>query len=445
MLAVGVVVMVLTQVLRRQELAYLGVFLLAVPALSLLWVALRRPSLTVRRRFSPESGSVGQAVTATVFVQNWGTLPTPETVWVDGATAPLEPSSPALLGHLPGFASSVLDAPVPSLLRYQVDTSRRGAHQVGPFALTVADPFGCAVRELRFGGTDTLLVTPTVFELARVDLRLSTGDGAEQVSRRLVGAGEQDVIARKYLPGDSIRRVHWPATAKHGEMMVRQDDQRNDQDAVIVLDARSFAAGDDALGLGFRSAEAESGSEGGTDTESDPAFEWAVSAVASIAVHLMNEGFGVRVVGHSAHGSAESDGTALTAPFGAARIVRDLAFATRNALGDAGEFRAAVDDAALTSPDAPPLFALVSSAPGAAARIRDLAAMSSHPVAFVVDTDAGTSSGRRQGGGRRLTRTEGAGAGAQELRAVGWNVVECTAAERLPVLWKALGESRGIA
>ncbi|WP_382305831.1 DUF58 domain-containing protein [Herbiconiux sp. UC225_62] len=421
LVAAAIVAFVLTQVFRRQEIAYLACFLLAVPVFSLAWVALRRVALKVRRRFSPESGSVGQTVTATIFVQNWGSLRSPAAVWVEKAEAPLQSSDPAPLPALPGYTSSTLDEPALHQLRYRLDTSYRGAHQIGPFEVTLTDPFGCAIRRVRFGGTDTVLVTPTVYDLARIDLRLSTGDGAEQVSRRLVGAGEQDVIARKYLPGDSMRRVHWPATAKHGELMVRQDDQRNDQDAVIVLDAHSFVR-DSTVRW-----------KSGSDDDADPAFEWAVSAVGSVAVHLMNEGYGVRLVGH-APGRVSDDDEVFTAPHGASRAVRDLAFATRDALHDPLDFREAVEAAALTSPDAPPVFAIVSSAPGAAGRIRELAAMSSHPIAFVVGGD--TAAGRAGLGSDRTVATE--------LRAAGWSVLECGAHDDLPSLWKALGDARGI-
>ncbi len=397
LLIAAVVAFVLVPIVRRQEVAYLACFLLAVPVFSLLWVAFRPFALSVRRRFTPESGTVGETVEATIFVQNQGSFRTPATVWVDRASAPLSSSEPATLPPLPGTGSALIDDAPIERIRYRIDTSRRGAHEIGPFELSVTDPFGCATRKREFGGTDTLLVTPMVFELARIDLRLATGDGAEQVSRRLVGAGEQDVIARKYLPGDSMRRVHWPATAKHGELMVRQDDQRNDQDAVLLLDAASFQEG--------------------------PAFEWAVSAIASAALHLMNEGFGVRLVGHARPGSGLPGDEVFTAPFGASRVVRDLALATTAGVHDPADFRLAVDEAALTSPDAPPVFAVVSATAGGADRIRPLAGMSSHPIAFVVGEPSGT---------------------AAELRQAGWTTVECSWTDHLPSLWKAIGDARGI-
>lgn len=431
LVAAALVAFVLTQVLRRQELAYLACFLLAVPLFSFAWVALRRIAISVRRRFAPESGSVGQLVVVNTFLQNWGSLRTPAAIWSEGASSPVRPSTPAVLDGLPAFVSSALDEPAVRVLRYRLDTRVRGAHEIGPFTLTLSDPFGCAVRRLRYGSTDTVLVTPEVFELARIDLRLATGDGAEQVSRRLIGAGEQDVIARKYLPGDSIRRVHWPATAKHGELMVRQDDQRNDQDAVILLDAGSFS---DRAATSARDRRAG---------EPDAAFEWAVSAAASIGVHLVTEGYGVRIVGHSTGEHVAPTEDAFLAPHGQSALVRELAFAQSGGADDAGAFRAAVSQASLTSPDAPPVFALAAevadiggsavtgraaeraraAGAGAVERLRDLAALSSHPVVFV------------------LGRPGVLGA---ELRQAGWSVVPVQSGDALPELWRALGEARGI-
>ncbi len=451
LLAAGVVALVLTQVFRRQELAYAACFLIALPVIALGWVALRRVAITVRRRLDPESGAVNQAVTTTVFLQNWGGFRSPSALWTDSASEPLEATEPAPLPPLPAFSATATDEPATQTVRYRLDTRYRGVHELGPFTVVLSDPFGCALRRHTIGGTDTALVTPMVFELARIDLRLSTGDGAEQVSRRLVGAGEQDVIARKYLAGDSMRRVHWPATAKHGELMVRQDDQRNDQDAVIVLDAHSFEESSDGRArAAARAARAAARALSRADDGPDEAFEWAVSAVASIALHLMGEGYGVRLVGHDARaaGVAPHD-EVFTAPHGASRVVRDLAHASADALHDPIDFRVAVEEAALTSPDAPPVFALVSTRGGAADRIRDLAAMSSHPVAFVIDPGVEPGTGGAPGVDRRrpaaARRPETASSSvAAELRAAGWTAVDCRPGDSLPALWKALGEARGL-
>lgn len=406
MLAVAVAAFVATRYFARQEFAYLGCFLLVVVGFGYAWAALRRVQLTVRRRFVPESVPAGQPADAVLLVQNWGGLRTPAVTWVDPASAPMQSSDPNELPGLPGFSAQSAGEPDVHRLHYRPDTARRGAHAVGPLVLTLGDPFGVARRAIAIGEAEQFIVTPAVYDLARADLRLSTGDGSEQTARRLVGAGEPDVIARRYQPGDSVRKVHWPATARHGELMVKQDDQRNDQDAVVLLDASSFPGDDDA----------------------STAFEWAVSGAASVAQHLTGEGFGVRLVGF---GDRSADTVYVDVP-GSHRIAYDLAFAAPAGSADPEAFRLAVEDASLTSPDAPPVFAFVSDRVGAEEALQPLSVMSSHPVAFVVQTH----------GARRAVGPSEVGAA---LRRAGWTVVDCDPEDAVPSVWRALGEARGLA
>jgi uncharacterized protein (DUF58 family) len=87
--------------------------------------------------------------------------------------------------------------------------------------------------------------------------------------------GEDDVSIRAYRDGDDLRRIHWPATAKTGELMVRQEDRPARRRAAIVLDSRS---------------------RGHHGTGSSGSFEWAVTACASVAVHLLEQGYAVHLV-----------------------------------------------------------------------------------------------------------------------------------------------------
>ncbi len=82
-------------------------------------------------------------------------------------------------------------------------------------------------------------------------------------------AGDDDVIPRAYRDGDELRRVHWRSTARYGELMVRREEQRWQDRAVVILDSRRSAH----VGTGPSSS-----------------FEFAVSAAASIGVHLARSG-----------------------------------------------------------------------------------------------------------------------------------------------------------
>lgn len=87
--------------------------------------------------------------------------------------------------------------------------------------------------------------------------------------------GEDDQSIREYRDGDDLRRIHWPATARTGDLMVRQEDRPARRRAVILLDPR--ASGHQGTGVGS-------------------SFEWAVSAVASLLTHLADAGYAVHLV-----------------------------------------------------------------------------------------------------------------------------------------------------
>lgn len=80
---------------------------------------------------------------------------------------------------------------------------------------------------------------------------------------------------REYRRGDDLRRVHWRSSARVGELMVRREEQPWQSRATLFLDNRVLAH----RGQGVASS-----------------IEAAVSAAASIAVHLTRRGFAVRLV-----------------------------------------------------------------------------------------------------------------------------------------------------
>ena len=94
-------------------------------------------------------------------------------------------------------------------------------------------------------------------------------------ARSVAVHGEDDIATREYRNGDDLRRVHWRSTARTGELMVRREEQPWESRATIVLDTR------------------RQGHRGEGPTSS---FEWAVSAAASVGLHLRHSGYKIRLV-----------------------------------------------------------------------------------------------------------------------------------------------------
>ena len=74
----------------------------------------------------------------------------------------------------------------------------------------------------------------------------SSGEAGE-ASAATGGGGDRVRGVREYLPGDPLRLVHWPATARHGQILVKELEHPDRPHLDIVVDLRGDeAAAEDA-------------------------------------------------------------------------------------------------------------------------------------------------------------------------------------------------------
>ena len=121
---------------------------------------------------------------------------------------------------------------------YELPGEERGVYELGPLTVHLEDPFGLAAR----GVAETPVVALVVYPRIEVLDPLSPGPGSRRNQARLVtnaAAVDGDLYAlREYHMGDDLRRVHWRATAKRDEVMIRHDDIPVRNAATVVLDLR---------------------------------------------------------------------------------------------------------------------------------------------------------------------------------------------------------------
>ena len=108
-----------------------------------------------------------------------------------------------------------------SVRHYTLIFRRRGYYLVGPARLTSGDLFGLFEETQTQPKREALTVFPELLPFER--LRLPTDDpfGDRQARRRLFEDPNLPMGVRDYLPDDDFRRVHWPATARQGELQVK--------------------------------------------------------------------------------------------------------------------------------------------------------------------------------------------------------------------------------
>ncbi len=265
-------------------LVYFGVLLLAVVASSVATLYFVRRTETVSRSFDPDVASVGQETTVQVRVGVRTALPSAQGGWREELSTGL---SGEARGVFPAVSSGFGAGGRAITFDYRIRADRRGVRGVGPLLITATDPFGFARRRHVLGSRTPLTVTPTIVDLAApADLPGDPG-GSLHASTNQIGEGTDNLIPRSYVPGDSMRRIHWRSSAHHDALMVRQEEQESTPEATIVFDRGAQRWSADA----FRTPGA------------DPRFESGVTACVSAAARLVREGFTVTII--------DSDGTPL--------------------------------------------------------------------------------------------------------------------------------------
>ncbi|WP_344285166.1 DUF58 domain-containing protein, partial [Actinomadura napierensis] len=280
--AAGATAIVCAFVLGERDLLRAGVLVLVLPLLSTLAVSRTRYRLACARRLEPPRLPVGHETRVDLRLENVSRLPS--------GLLLVEDRVPYALGGRARFVLDRIESQGSRELGYRIRSDVRGRFRVGPLTVRLADPFGMVELVRSFSMSDTLTVTPAIVPLPATRLTGAWGGGGESLARAMSAAGEDDVAPREYRHGDDLRRVHWRSTARHGELMVRREEQHFQSSGTLLLDTRRRAHWGDGPG---------------------GSFEQAVSVAASIGVHLGRTGMNLRFVtdgGEALSSAASFDG-----------------------------------------------------------------------------------------------------------------------------------------
>ncbi|MGH2467238.1 MAG: DUF58 domain-containing protein, partial [Candidatus Limnocylindrales bacterium] len=166
---------------------------------------------------------------------------------------------------------------------YQLPATGRGVYRIGPLSLEAVDPLGLARRTRTASRAASVVVHPRVERLLCPPVRPGA-DTALRGARPVLGRDNDEFAnLRDYRPGDDIRRLHWPSTARLDTLMVREDHVERRGQLAVVIDAKP-------------------------DRWIGPAFERAVSAAASIAASAIDQGQRARLLTTDGTDSGIGDG-----------------------------------------------------------------------------------------------------------------------------------------
>lgn len=219
--------LVLMQLISPDKVwSWLLVGLSVLLAVSVYWALMLRDHINAERRVEGTWVVAGDEIRELFRLTNDGALPV---LW-----ARIEDQS-----AVPGYRVDRVETVGPHSVRSWAGSGvcqRRGVFRLGPWNLVTADPLGLFEVRHHYPFTTTIMVYPRASFLPNIELPRGRAAGRAASSER--AAMETILVGgvREYAPGDSLRRVHWHASAHHDRLMVREFDREPSGDVWLVVD-----------------------------------------------------------------------------------------------------------------------------------------------------------------------------------------------------------------
>jgi uncharacterized protein (DUF58 family) len=156
--------------------------------------------------------------------------------------------------------------------RVPVTFPQRGVYRQDTFRIVTRFPFGFLQKARRLELKKEVLVYPNVETVADFAEIFAGIDGALESMAK--GRGQDLYALREYLPNDSARHVHWKASARLGNLMVREFTHEEDFRVLLVLDPHLPAGSEIPASPEIRNSR----------------FERAVTLCAGLAWHFFERG-----------------------------------------------------------------------------------------------------------------------------------------------------------
>ncbi len=217
------------------------------------------------------SVSIEESVRLAVTVELDTPTPAPLTIVVPqplGATGADREDRTLTLEKGATSAATTFECSFPTAGRYNFPTPQ----------LTIGPVDGLFSETLSRGETPTIRAeprTPADLHVGKGGEALALSYGQHPAGRGSGGLSPEEL--RQYQPGDSTDRIDWKATARHGDLYVREFEAESDRQTVICLDHRARTdTGPDGATLFAYTREVALGFIEGAAGLSDPVGCWTV-------------------------------------------------------------------------------------------------------------------------------------------------------------------------
>lgn len=218
---------------------------LAAAGLSKLWSYLSLKGVHAERQLSETRVFPDEALELRLRVFNRKLLPLPWIQVNDEVPVGFIPELRPAPGSKPGFgliseSSSILWYSAISW-KYRLLCKKRGYYPLGPLTVTSGDIFGFYPRtNIEAAAKDCIIVYPRVYTLSQLAIPSLYPLGEAKSERRIFEDPSRTIGVRDYSPGDSLRRIHWKASARQQQLQVKVFETTTTLRVAIFLAMESF-------------------------------------------------------------------------------------------------------------------------------------------------------------------------------------------------------------
>ncbi len=239
---------------------------LSAAGLSKLWSRLSLAGVSCQRFLDGTRAFPGEHIELRLRLANRKLLPLP---WVQVDDEIPEKLAPPDTVTTPGTGPGTrLLSNTASLLwysginwRHHLYCRKRGYYPLGAITVTSGDIFGFYPRSARQSPGEQIIVYPALFPIARLALPSLHPVGESRAERHIFEDPTRTIGVRDYSPHDSLRHIHWKASARHQSLQVKVFEPTTTLKVVLFLAVDSFQG----------------------DGISEDDFELGVSTAASVA------------------------------------------------------------------------------------------------------------------------------------------------------------------
>ena len=222
------IILLLLYLFSTTEEAAMGVTTVgAVLFFGFLWARSMALGVSAKRHLLSVAMQVGDELEERIFLENTSNLPVFWAEFVDHA-------------DLPGY--NVANVRAAETLNSRRWTARaicnhRGVYQLGPWELKLGDPFGLFLVRHTYTEIQEIFVYPPIAQLPRHLLPASGALGEHRPLHQALNANTVSAISpRPYQPGDPLRHLHWPTTARRDEPYIKNFEPEATSTVWLILD-----------------------------------------------------------------------------------------------------------------------------------------------------------------------------------------------------------------